>query len=114
MPNIITLSHRKKGQQTLKINNEKFEPLLDNTFDIPQALVGKININEFPEHAVIMPYESDDIGECHFKKMPIRLENIGQGKVSIDIEACKEKLNPDDNIGIQSFQNINSLFVEIF
>ena len=88
----------------LQINNMKFESESDLVFDLPQILVSKIHSDNFPVGVAIRPFQNEVSKVHYFKPMPIIIENIGNGLVRVDIEACKVKENWNFPIDIECFQ----------
>lgn len=111
MKNNIALNTNKHGFQTLQIDNEKFDSTPDSIFDIPQKLIGNINIKDFPEGITIRPYERQDSNKYFYKKFPIKIENIGNGQASVEIEACRETKFAEYPIGIGCFQLLKAEYI---
>jgi hypothetical protein len=107
MKNKMALTTNKHGFQTLQINNEKFDSSPDSIFDIPQKLIGEINITDFPVGLFIKPYKMILADEYRYGKMPIIIENIGNGMASLDIEACRS-INDLYPVGMGDFQLIKA------
>jgi hypothetical protein len=111
MKNKMVLITNKHGFQTLQIDDEKFDSTPDLIFDLPQKLIGEINIKEFPIGITIRPYVREDSSEYFYNRFPIIIKNIGNGMISLEIEACRENKFAEYPIGIGCFQLIKVEYI---
>src|ERR1035437_4123228 len=111
MKNIIELTINEKGFETLQINHASFDLGPDLSYQLSQNLIGRMNISDFPVGISIRPLEEDELGLYYNKKMPIIVKNLGNGKASLDIEACRKISDPRYPGGVESFQKLKMEYI---
>ena len=111
MKNTISLTKTQKGIQTLQINAKRFNAPIGMPFDIPQKLIEKINISEFPVGIILKPYLKEALNNYCYNSMPIMIENLGNGNAKLEIEACKNIEEPLFPISIGHFQLIKMEYI---
>jgi hypothetical protein len=104
MKNIIELTINEKGFETIQINHASFDLGPDLSYQLSQNITGKINISDFPVGISIRPLEEDAVGFLYTKKIPIIVKNLGNGKASLDIEACRRIDDTRYPHGVEFFQ----------
>jgi hypothetical protein len=111
MKNIIELTINEKGFETFKINHASFDPGPDLSYQLSQNLIGRMNICDFPVGISILPLEEDAVGLLYIKKIPIKVKNLGNGRASLEIEACREISDPRYPGGVESFQKLKMEYI---
>ncbi|MFH0735712.1 MAG: hypothetical protein V1773_15430 [bacterium] len=108
----VVLSHESISFPILTVNNVKYQPEYDSDFNLPYKDVAILNSEDLPEGIIIIPFINKDEDSFQYKRHRISIENIGNNKARLEIEACIPKDIWPHNISIHLFQKIKTELIE--